>query len=159
MRGKPVMNHVALTVDESLLQGEKRERLKEFYGQVFGWTEIKQMTKDGKLFVFSLYRSGQFLYLLSGPKPSVMAGPDHFGIEVQTRKELDAMVARAKECKQHLGKDLQIIDIKCDTETPDLRLWNAYVRYLLPCMVEVQFYEDKATGKTRTSMGWEQGEG
>ncbi len=138
----PALNHVALTVDQAILKGPKREALKDFLGSVFGWEEIPQLTNDGKRLVFRLYRRGQFLYLVSGKRPSELQGADHFGIEVSNRATLNRMVAAAKRFKKK-DPGVQIIDTKVNTETPTLRLWNAYVRYLLPLMVEVQFYEEK----------------
>ncbi|MCH8194743.1 MAG: hypothetical protein IIB12_01570 [Chloroflexi bacterium] len=61
-----VLNHVALSVDKELLDGPKRDLLKDFFSSVFGWEEIPQLTNDGKRLVFRLYRRGQFLYLISG---------------------------------------------------------------------------------------------
>ncbi|MBI3743804.1 MAG: hypothetical protein HY261_05885 [Chloroflexi bacterium] len=102
------------------------------------------MTNDGKRLVLRLYRRGQFLYLISGSKVSWLNTPDHFGIEVYDKATLDSMIGKAKAFKQR-HPEVEIIDVKADTDTPTLRLWNAYVRYLLPLMVEVQYYEEKTT--------------
>lgn len=149
MEQNPVLNHVALTVDRELLQGPKRQALKDFYGSVFGWEEIPQLTNDGRRLVFRLYRRGQFLYLISGSRPSSLERADHFGIEVRDKASLEQMIGRAKQFKQTKDAAVEIIDIKHDTDTPQLRLWNAYVRYLLPLMVEVQYYEEKVPAATQ----------
>ncbi|MCH7553561.1 MAG: hypothetical protein IIC82_06165, partial [Chloroflexi bacterium] len=44
--------------------------------------------------------------------------------------------------KEEKDSSVQIIDLKVNTETETLRLHNAYVRYLLPMMIEVQYYEE-----------------
>ena len=139
----PVLNHVALTVDKALLDGEKREALKDFLGSVFGWEEIPQLTNDGKRLVFRLYKRGQFLYLVTGPKASEVGPGDHFGIQVNTQDEIERMVQAAKEFKAKKDPSVEIRDHSINSETDTLRLHNAYVRYLLPMMIEVQYYEDK----------------
>lgn len=138
----PAINHVALTVDAAILQGPKREALKDFMKKVFDWEEIPVLTIDAKRLVFRIYRSGQFLYLISGNEPSKLQGADHFGIQVYERETLDRMVAAMKEYKRK-DASVQIVDTKVNTENDTLRLWNAYVRYLLPLMIEVQYYEYK----------------
>ncbi|MEE9284711.1 MAG: VOC family protein [Dehalococcoidia bacterium] len=143
MRSVPVLNHVALTVDASLLEGPKREALKDFYGAVFGWEESPQMTIDGERLVFRLYRRGQFLQLVSGAQPRVAGERDHFGIEVGSKATLEEMIARAREFKEKRDPSVEINDIKLSRDTENLRLWEARVRYLLPMMVEIQCFEDK----------------
>ncbi len=144
MTTTPVLNHVALSVDKELLNGPKRESLKDFFSSVFGWEEIPQLTDDGERLVFRLYRRGQFLYLISGDPPSKFNAPDHFGIEVPDKASLDRMIANAKEFKEKKDSSVEIRDIGVNTESPELRLWNAYVRYLLPLRIEVQYFEDTA---------------
>ncbi len=143
MTTTPVLNHVALSVDKELLDGPKRDLLKDFFSSVFGWEEIPQLTNDGKRLVFRLYRRGQFLYLISGDPPSKLNTPDHFGIEVHDKETLDRMIAKAKEFKETRDSSVEITEIGVNTESPDLRLWNAYVRYLMPMMIEVQYFEDR----------------
>ncbi|MCH7552634.1 MAG: hypothetical protein IIC82_01355, partial [Chloroflexi bacterium] len=139
----PVINHVALTVDNEVLQdGSKRESLKDFLTTVFGWEVIPQLTIDDKRLVFRMYRRGQFLYLVTGQKASECGPADHFGIEVGTLTEIERMVSAAKKYKEEKDSSVQIIDLKVNTETETLRLHNAYVRYLLPMMIEVQYYEE-----------------
>ncbi|MCH8195951.1 MAG: hypothetical protein IIB12_07725 [Chloroflexi bacterium] len=67
---------------------------------------------------------------------------DHFGIEVHDKETLDRMIAKAKEFKETRDSSVEITEIGVNTESPDLRLWNAYVRYLMPMMIEVQYFED-----------------
>lgn len=144
MTTTPVLNHVALSVDKELLDGPKRESLKDFFSSVFGWEEIPQLTDDGSRLVFRLYRRGQFLYLIAGNPPSKLNTPDHFGIEVHDKETLDRMIAKAKEFKETKDSAVEITEIEVNTESPELRLWNAYVRYLMPMMIEVQYFEDKS---------------
>src|SRR5581483_990395 len=64
LMGKPRINHVALTIDKTLLDGEGRAKLIDFYSSVFGWEPIPQLTIDGRRLVFRMYEKGQFLYLI-----------------------------------------------------------------------------------------------
>ena len=100
MSNVPVLNHVALTVDKAILEGDKREDLKDFLGEVFDWEEIRQLRIDGKRLVFRLYRRGQFLYLVSGGDTSVIGRADHFGIEVPDLATLEKMVGKAKDAPE-----------------------------------------------------------
>jgi hypothetical protein len=76
-----------------------------------------------------------------------MTGPrlDHFGMGVDTEDELDVFLNRAKAFKEKDDR-VDIIDKKAEDHGV-LVIKSFYVRYLLPMMVEVQYYEmkDKAT--------------
>ena len=50
----PTFNHVAMSVPADLLQPSGRRELLEFYGEVFGWTEMPTMSEDGKRLVLTL---------------------------------------------------------------------------------------------------------
>ena len=47
----PRFNHVAMSVPASLLSPEGRADVLGFYGEVFGWTEMPTMSRDGELLV------------------------------------------------------------------------------------------------------------
>ena len=85
----------------------------------------------------------QFIYLLPG-EPYVVAPPlDHFGLQVDTRAELEAIVARAK-ARQANDDRVRIIDVASRTTpgpTQDFVLTSAYIGFLLPLMVELQHIE------------------
>jgi hypothetical protein len=137
--GKPRINHVALTIDKKLLDGEGRDKLVDFYSEVFGWEVIPQLTIDGRRLVFRMYERGQFLYLISGAKPSVLGQPDHFGIQVDTKEEMDQMVAACQRYKAEKDDAVEIKDVKREEFASGAILYNTYFRYLLPLMVEIQY--------------------
>lgn len=83
----PRFNHVALSVAPDLLDDSGRGEILDFYGEVFGWTEMPTLTRD------------------------------------RERDERVELVARKVE------------DYKV------LRLHNFYVRFRLPLLTEVQYYE------------------
>ena len=40
-------NHVAISVPAALLDADGRASLLDFFGEVFGWTEMPTLTEDG----------------------------------------------------------------------------------------------------------------
>ena len=137
----PILNHVALTVSRHLVSDTpERRKLLEFYERVFGWRAIDVMSIEGQRVVLHLHQVTHFLYLVGGDAPAAAPAGDHFGIEVYERETLAAIVARAKAFKAERDPTVEVVDIATEDYGP-IRIHNAYVRYLLPLMVEVQYYE------------------
>lgn len=137
----PILNHVALSVPRALVtDGSARRNLVEFYEQVFGWRAIDVMTIEGERLVMHLHHLTHFLYLVGADQPAVAPAGDHFGLEVYEREALDTIVLRAKAFKAERDPAVEIEDIEVE-EYGTIRIHNAYIRYLLPLKVEVQFYE------------------
>ena len=135
----PRFNHVAMSLPADALDEKGRTDIARFYEEVFGWTEIPQMTEDRKRLVLSAYRFDQFVFLIAD-EPH-MTGPrlDHFGMGVETLAELDEMLERAKAYKEKDDR-VDIIDKGLD-DYGMVKIHNFYVGYLLPMMVEVQYFE------------------
>ena len=137
----PILNHVALTVSRRLVSDTpERRKLLDFYEHVFGWRAIDLMAIEGQRVVMHLHQVTHFLYLVGGDVPTIAPPGDHFGIEVYERETLAAMVGRAKAFKAERDPAVEVVDIATEDYGP-IRIHNAYVRYLLPLMVEVQYYE------------------
>jgi predicted enzyme related to lactoylglutathione lyase len=137
----PILNHVALTVSRRLLTDTpERRNLLDFYENVFGWRAIDVMSIDGERLVLHLHQLTHFLYLVGGDTPASAPRGDHFGIEVYEADTLAAIVARAKAFKAERDPAVEIVDVSTEDYGP-IRIHNAYVGYLLPLTVEVQFYE------------------
>jgi hypothetical protein len=137
----PILNHVALTVPRALVSDtSERRRMLEFYEQVFGWRSIDLMQVEGQRIVLHLHQLTHFLYLVGGEVPLSAPPGDHFGIEVYERETLDAIVERAKAFRAERDPAVEIVDVTIENYG-SIRIHNAYLRYLLPLMVEVQFYE------------------
>ena len=137
----PILNHVALTVSRQLVSDTaQRRQLLEFYEHVFGWRAIDLMSIEGQRVVLHLHQVTHFLYLVGGDAPTTAHAGDHFGIEVYEAETLAAIVGRAKAFKAERDPAVEVVDIATEDYGP-IRIHNAYVRYLLPLMVEVQYYE------------------
>lgn len=136
-----ILNHLALTVPRPLVSDTpESRRLLDFYENVFGWRSIDLMRIEGERIVLHLHQVTHFLYLIGGDVPLSAPSGDHFGIEVYERAALDAIVDRAKAFRTEHDPAVEITDITIEDYGP-IRIYNAYVRYLLPLMVEVQYYE------------------
>ena len=137
----PILNHVALTVPRALVSnGSQRQNLVEFYEKVFGWHAIDLMTIEGERLVLHLHQLTHFLYLIGGEVPTTALPGDHFGIEVYERETLDTIVSRARAFKAERDPAVEVTEPMTE-DYGTIRIYNTYVRYLLPLMVEVQYYE------------------
>jgi len=139
--GAPRFNHVAMSMPSELLGPDSRADITRFYDEVFGWKELPQMTEDGHRLVLSCYTYEQFVFLIAEDDPMRCPRLDHFGISVATEAELDEILARAKAFQARDDR-VDIIDKKVDDHGV-LAITSIYVRYVLPMMVEVQWWDFK----------------
>jgi hypothetical protein len=135
----PRFNHVAMSVPSALLEPEGRAELGAFYGDVFGWAELPTETVDGQKLVFSVHTVEQFVFLIADDPPMSCPRLDHFGLSVETEAELDSVLAKARAWEAGDGR-VDIIDKKTEDHGV-LAITSIYVRYLLPMMVEIQWWE------------------
>jgi hypothetical protein len=139
---KPRFNHVAMSVPADLLGEQGRKDLCDFYGEVFGWNELPTETVDRKKLVFGVHTIEQFVFLIADDPPMTCPRLDHYGLSVGTEAELDDVLAKAKAYQERDDR----VDI-VDKNTEDhgmLAITSIYVRYLLPMMVEIQWWDYKA---------------
>ena len=142
MAKHPRFNHVAMSMPAEALDERGRSDIIDFCNEVFGWTEIEQLTKDRAQLVLQAYTYGQFVFLIAEDEPMQAPRMDHFGMQVATMDELDDMLAKARAYKDKDDR-VDIVDKSAEDFGP-LVLTSFYVRHLLPLMVEVQHYELKA---------------
>ncbi len=135
----PRFNHVAMSVPADLLGEQGRKQLCDFYGEVFGWVELPTETVDRKKLVFGVHAIEQFVFLIADDPPMTCPRLDHFGLSVGTEAELDDILAKARTYREHDDR-VDIIDKKTDDHGM-LAITSIYVRYLLPMMVEIQYWE------------------
>jgi hypothetical protein len=138
-RRPPRFNHVAMSVPSTLLEPESRAELVDFYGDVFGWQELEVMTVDGQRLVFGCHTVEQFVFLIADDPPMSCPRLDHYGFSVGTEAELDEILARARA--RQAGDDrVDIVDRQVDDHGM-LAITSIYVRFLLPMMVEIQWWD------------------
>ena len=145
----PRFNHVAMSLPQDALTAENRDLLTKFYAQVFGWHELPMLTEDRRRLVFQVHTVEQFVFLIADEPPMTCARLDHFGISVGAESELDDILARARAFRQH-DERVEIIDKKVDDHGM-IAITSTYVRYLLPMMVEVQWWDHKWEREAATS--------
>ncbi len=143
-RRPPRFNHVAMSVPSALLEPDGRKELVDFYSDVFGWQELDVMTLDGGRLVFGCHTVEQFVFLIADEPPMTCPRLDHYGFSVGTEAELDAILERAS-ARQREDDRVDIIDKKVDDHGV-LAITSIYVRFLLPMMVEIQWWDFKDSG-------------
>jgi hypothetical protein len=136
---KPRFNHVAMSLPADLLDETNRKDLCDFYGEVFGWVELPTETVDRKKLVFSVHAIEQFVFLIADDSPMTAPRLDHFGLSVGTEAELEDVLAKAKAYQERDDR-VDVIDKSVDDHGA-LTIASIYVGYLLPMMVEIQYWE------------------
>lgn len=137
----PRFNHVAMSVPADLLGEAGRTDLLRFYDEVFGFKELPTETLDRKRLVLSAYTYEQFVFLIADDQPMACPRLDHFGMSVATEEELDEMLARAKAFRERDDR-VDIVDREV-TDHGMLAITSFYVGYLLPMMLEIQWWDFK----------------
>jgi hypothetical protein len=132
-------NHVAMSVPADLLDESGRADLLDFYGEVFGWTEMPTLTEDRKRLVLRAHSNEQFVFIHAEDEPMRCPSMDHFGLSVRAPSELDEILERAQKYKERDDR-VRIVDRQVE-DFQVLQLHSFYVGYLLPMMIEVQCYE------------------
>ena len=136
--GMPRFNHIGISVSADLLDEQGRQDIVSFYSEVFGWQELPTETVDRQKLVLSAYSFDQFVFLIADETPLTAPRLDHFGMGVASEGELDEFYAKAQAYREKDDR-VDIIDKKTEHH-PGLDLTSFYVGYLLPMMVEVQYF-------------------
>lgn len=137
--GPTRFNHVAMSMSADALDAEGRAAIVDFYSEVFGWVEHPTMTEDRKRLVMGVHSYDQFVFLIADETPMRAPRLDHFGLSVDSLEQLQEVLDRAKSYAERDDR-VDIIDHEVEDHGP-LKLHNFYVGYLLPMMVEVQWFE------------------
>ncbi len=138
-KGPGRFNHVAMSVPADLLDEAGRAAITRFYGEVFGWNEHPTMTEDRKRLVMGVHSYDQFVFLIADDSPMQAPEGDHFGMAVESLDELDEVLRRAEAFAAEDDR-VSITGYQVEDFTV-LKLHSFYIRYLLPLMVEVQYFE------------------
>jgi hypothetical protein len=138
-RRLPRFNHVAMSLAPDALDEASRRDIVAFYGDVFGWIEQPSMTLDRERLVLSAHRFDQFVFLIADDEPMWCPRLDHFGMAVDSHDELEGRHERAA---RYAEKDDRVDLVERDVDDHEVvKIHNFYVGYLLPMMVEVQYFE------------------
>jgi hypothetical protein len=137
----PRLNHVAMSVPADLLDADGRGALAAFYGDVFGFEEYPELTRDRRRLVFRAHSHEQFMFLMADDEPMSAPRLDHFGLSVSSLVEFEEVARRAAVWKGREPDDVDLIDPTVEEYAGALRLHSFYVRYRLPLMVETQHFE------------------
>jgi len=137
----PTFNHVALSLPADDLDAAGRAAIIEFYGDVFGFEEYAELTRDRAQLVLRAHTHEQFVFLVSDPEPMHAPRMDHFGMSVSTLADFDEVARRAAAWKDRLPDDVELDPPRSEVFVDALRLHSFYVRFKLPLRIEVQHFE------------------
>jgi hypothetical protein len=144
----PRINHVAISVDATLMDEDGRAALLDFFSEVFGWTEGDNSTEKGNPLILYTGELGQFIYLLPA-KDEFMVTPnmDHFGLEVSSLEEMVQILDRVKayQSKDDRVRVTEIGAMVTQYQDKEYTLSNAYIWFLLPLWIELQHVERRST--------------
>jgi len=128
-----------MSVPADLLDETGRRDLVSFWEEVFGFPEIPQMTEDRHRLVLSAGQLEQFVFLIAEDEPMRCPRLDHFGISVGSLEDLQAAHQRAVAYRERDPR-VDIIDPNVDDHGV-VRIHAFYTGFLLPMMMEVQYWE------------------
>ena len=137
--GNPHFNHVAMSVPADLLDESGRKEIVAFWDEVFGFTEMPTMSIDRKRLILSCVHWDQFIFLIADDEPMTCPRMDHFGLSVGTLEELEGVQSRAEAYRERDPR-VDLIDLHTDDQGR-IKIHSLYVRYLLPMMCELQWWE------------------
>jgi hypothetical protein len=137
--GNPRFNHVAMSLPADLLDEANRKDVLSFFEEVFGFSEMPTMTIDRKRLILSCGHWDQFIFLIAEDEPMRCPRMDHYGFSVGSLSDLEQIQKRA-EAFRDKDPRMELIDLHTDDQGP-VKIHSLYVRYLLPLMCEVQWWE------------------
>jgi hypothetical protein len=137
--GTPRFNHVAMSLPADLLGERSRQEICRFWSEVFGFEEIESMTEDRHRLILSCVHWDQFIFLIADDDPMRCPRMDHFGFAVGSMEELQGVRDRAIAYRAADDR-VDLIDLATDDQEV-VKIHSMYVRYLLPMMCEVQWWE------------------
>jgi len=137
--GNPRFNHVALSMPADLLGAESRRDICRFFDQVLGFSELDVMTEDRRRLILSCVHWDQFIFLIADDEPMRCPRMDHFGFSVGSLDELVGIQRRAEAFRRSDDR-LDLIDLHADDQKV-VTIHSLYVKYILPMMCEVQYWE------------------
>lgn len=137
--GQLRFNHMELTLPVGRLEAD-RERIKSFYGEVFGFDAIDVPIFDQTgLLLRTDPETSQFLLITEQENHVESPGYDHLGFLYETRAEVNAL---REACGKWQERDAEVrIKDYDDLVTGGVTVRAFYVRHLLPIWFDVQTIE------------------
>jgi hypothetical protein len=134
-------NHMELTLAPGTLDPIRSE-ISRFYQETFGWMPLDvNILGQNALLLGVDAEVSQFILVAENPKPMQSPGYDHLGVLVDTRAEVDELLAK---CKEAQGKDERVkIKEYEDLVQGGVTVHAFYVKFLLPIYLDVQCIEWK----------------
>ncbi|MGO9341922.1 MAG: hypothetical protein ACLP6E_05295 [Acidimicrobiales bacterium] len=137
--GNPRFNHVAMSLPAEMLDESNRGDLCRYFKEVLGFDEMPTMTIDHKRMIMSCVHWDQFIFLIAEDDPMKCPRMDHYGFAVSSLEDLTAVRDRAVEFKKTDDR-LELIDLHMDDQGV-VKIHSIYLKYLLPMMCELQWWE------------------
>ncbi|MEQ8842909.1 MAG: hypothetical protein RIB98_18180 [Acidimicrobiales bacterium] len=132
-------NHMELTVAPGVLDAQ-RDDIRRFYSELLGWsaTDVPILGQVG-LLLRTDPATSQFILVTEQKVHIDSPGYDHLGMRVDTRREVDDCLARAKELQS--ADERVLIKEYDDLVNGDHVTHAFYVRFLLPIWFDIQCFE------------------
>ena len=137
--GIPRLNHVAMSVPAGLLSGTERSELIAFYQECFGWQELVEQGEEGRIAVLTVGHWDNFVFLHAEDEPMTAVRMDHFGISVRSLADFESCWERVR-ARAEMDDRVDVVEPNMEDHGP-VHLHSFYMRFRLPLMVEVQFWE------------------
>jgi hypothetical protein len=142
-----------LTLPKGALDGVRAD-IKAFYADLLGWEALDvPILRQTGLLLRTDAETSQFILVTEQRAHLSSPGFDHLGLLCDSRAEVDALLAKAKEWQRRDARvELEEYD---DLVTGPVTTHAFYVRYLLPIWLDVQVleYAEGAEPKRRWSYG------
>jgi predicted enzyme related to lactoylglutathione lyase len=133
-------NHMELTFARGTLEPAFRKEVADFYGDVFGWSAA-DVEVVGQNCLYLHVDEGQFILCAEVDNPIQSPSYDHLGLLLDTREEVDDILAKVKE--RGASDDRVRIREYEDLVMDRVTVHAFYVKYLLPIYFDVQCIEYK----------------
>jgi hypothetical protein len=131
-------NHMELSFPVGTLTRDFRHAVDAFYCGVLGWDALDTEVVGQSCHLLRP-DDGQFILLAEGREPMSSPGYDHLGLLMESRADVDAMLA---ECLRFQEKDHRLrIKQYDDLVGPTVTVHAFYVRHLLPIWFDIQSME------------------
>jgi predicted enzyme related to lactoylglutathione lyase len=133
MSRSQALTHVAMSVPAGTLTDEYRSRVLEFYGRVFGWSEMESLRRPDRM---TIAVGRDYINVRECDDAASYTGYEHFGVSFPTAEEIQATWARANAD----AGDVTLGPL----ETSADGFMTFRLQYLLPLTVEAQYFPASA---------------